>query len=353
MSIDKIYRFFVSSTFTDLEDIRNQVMQGVLKAGHMPVMMEGFSATATQKQKITKEINTCDAYILVVGSKYGTIDKETGLSFTEWEYNYALDKGIPIFTMILTESYIERRMERKILKPKDLEITSEKYQKFVKKASSRQADFVDDIKQVKSLTEAGVMQIIKDYGEAMTGWVSGSIIENLKMTEKELEILRQTRNQLQVKLTNAQSELISSGDIHENGDFDSLLAERFKPKDSDSILEDGKGFIMEFIRQKVEILKSEIPNHRGNISLGYSAEQKDLVMLNIEPDYISYVAYYKSGNIEVKVKIQEPWSFESVDLLEIKEGSLYSKKLGIQLSIEYLNTTLDMYMDKKNSYNFH
>ncbi len=32
--------------------------------------------------------------MLIVGSKYGTIDPESGLSYTEWEYDYALDNGI-------------------------------------------------------------------------------------------------------------------------------------------------------------------------------------------------------------------------------------------------------------------
>ncbi|MDT6370895.1 DUF4062 domain-containing protein [Enterococcus faecium] len=53
--MDKIFKIFVSSTFTDLEDVRLQAMQGVLKAGHMPIMMEGFAATATQKEIIKKK----------------------------------------------------------------------------------------------------------------------------------------------------------------------------------------------------------------------------------------------------------------------------------------------------------
>nr|AFC64233.1 hypothetical protein EFAU004_02149 [Enterococcus faecium Aus0004] len=54
--MDKIFKIFVSSTFTDLEDVRLQAMQGVLKAGHMPIMMEGFAATATQKEIIKKKL---------------------------------------------------------------------------------------------------------------------------------------------------------------------------------------------------------------------------------------------------------------------------------------------------------
>lgn len=59
----------MSSTFTDLEDVRKEVVSGVLKSGHLLIMMEGFNAISTQKEKISKEINSSDAYILVVGSK--------------------------------------------------------------------------------------------------------------------------------------------------------------------------------------------------------------------------------------------------------------------------------------------
>lgn len=54
---EKIFKVFVSSTYTDLEDVRNKAILGILKAGHLPVTMEGFSATATQKEMITKKLN--------------------------------------------------------------------------------------------------------------------------------------------------------------------------------------------------------------------------------------------------------------------------------------------------------
>ncbi|MCC9083095.1 DUF4062 domain-containing protein [Enterococcus faecium] len=156
-------------------------------------MMEGFAATATQKEIIKKKITSCDAYMLIVGSKYGTIDPESGLSYTEWEYDYALDNGIPIYTMILEEKYIQERMANGLLKLSDIETTSENYKAFVSKASSRQVDFINSIEQVKSMTEAGIMQLVKDFGSSMIGWVSATIVDNVKMLENELDNLRKTK----------------------------------------------------------------------------------------------------------------------------------------------------------------
>lgn len=345
--MDKIFKFFVSSTYTDLSDIRTQAMQGVLKAGHFPVMMEGFSATATQKEKIKQEIDDCDAYILIVGSKYGTIDVETGLSYTEWEYDYAAKHGLPILTMILSEEYIRRRMTDGTLKPSDLEINSEKYKDFVQKASSRQADFITSISQVKSLTEAGVMQIVKDYGDSMTGLISGTVLEDLRMTEDELKTLRQTRNQLQVKLTNAQKKVVEDQNFPTNKEFDSLFSKIYESRDSDALIESSIEFIKEFVQKKVDILNSKLTNPRGNISIGYSEEQKNEVLFNIVPDYIGYIANYENRTIEVMVKIDNPWSYEQVDLLQIKGKTLYSEGLNKELSVDYLNDTLQMYTNKK------
>lgn len=36
-----------------------------------------------------KMIDECDFYLLVIGARYGSIDEETGISYTEKEYNYA------------------------------------------------------------------------------------------------------------------------------------------------------------------------------------------------------------------------------------------------------------------------
>ena len=41
-------------------------------------------------------IDECDFYLLVIGGRYGSIDGETEMSYTEKEYNYAKIKGISV-----------------------------------------------------------------------------------------------------------------------------------------------------------------------------------------------------------------------------------------------------------------
>jgi hypothetical protein len=49
---------------------------------------------------IQRVIDSSDYYLLVVGGKYGSIDPETELSFTEKEYDYAVSRGKPALAFL-------------------------------------------------------------------------------------------------------------------------------------------------------------------------------------------------------------------------------------------------------------
>jgi len=63
--------------------------------------MEMFSASNEEQFKyIKKIIDDCDYYVLVLGGRYGSVNVNSGKSFTEMEYEYALEKGIPILSFV-------------------------------------------------------------------------------------------------------------------------------------------------------------------------------------------------------------------------------------------------------------
>ncbi|MCI9075790.1 MAG: DUF4062 domain-containing protein [Dorea sp.] len=99
--MDKRYQVFVSSTFTDLEEERKAIIQGLLNAKYIPAGMEMFAASNDEQFKyIKKIIDTCDYYVLIIGGRYGSINSSTGKSFTEQEYDYAVEKGIPVLAFL-------------------------------------------------------------------------------------------------------------------------------------------------------------------------------------------------------------------------------------------------------------
>lgn len=106
--MDKLFHVFVSSTYSDLREERGRVSEALSKAGHVPEGMEIFPASS-QKQLdfIKRVIDRCDYYVLILAGRYGSTIP-TGESFTELEYQYALQKGIPTLAFLhLDVSHIE------------------------------------------------------------------------------------------------------------------------------------------------------------------------------------------------------------------------------------------------------
>ena len=115
--MDKRYQIFISSTFTDLKDERKAIIEGLLNAKYIPSGMEMFAASNDEQFKyIKKIIDTCDYYVLIVGARYGSINPSTGKSFTEQEYDYAVEKGIPVLAFLHDDPYnlpAEKREDEK------------------------------------------------------------------------------------------------------------------------------------------------------------------------------------------------------------------------------------------------
>lgn len=98
---DKIYQIFVSSTYEDLKMERQEVMAAVVSTGNVPIGMEYFPAgNAAPFDYIKKQIDGADYYILIVAGKYGSINEETGISYTEMEFDYAISKGVPVAVLL-------------------------------------------------------------------------------------------------------------------------------------------------------------------------------------------------------------------------------------------------------------
>ncbi|TNT40442.1 DUF4062 domain-containing protein, partial [Escherichia coli] len=95
---------FVSSTFTDLIEERQAAVSAILKAGHIPAGMELFTAADRSQMDIIKNwIDESDVYMLILGGRYGSIEPTTGKSYTELEYDYAVEQGKALFAVVIKE----------------------------------------------------------------------------------------------------------------------------------------------------------------------------------------------------------------------------------------------------------
>ncbi len=98
--MEKKYQVFISSTFRDLIAERQAVLKAVLELGHMPAGMELFpAADESAWELICDVIDASDYYVLIIGGRYGSLD-DAGLGYTEKEYDYAVQKKIPVVPLL-------------------------------------------------------------------------------------------------------------------------------------------------------------------------------------------------------------------------------------------------------------
>lgn len=105
-------QIFISSTFSDLQTERQTAVEAILRAGHIPAGMELFSAGSESQLEIIKRwINESDVYMLILGGRYGSIENSSGLSYTEIEYRYAIEKRNPVFAIIASDELMELKVK--------------------------------------------------------------------------------------------------------------------------------------------------------------------------------------------------------------------------------------------------
>jgi Domain of unknown function (DUF4062) len=104
------YQIFVSSTYEDLKAERAEVIKACLNMGHIPVGMEMFNAADEEQWAvITRTIDQCDYYVVIVAHRYGSTVE--GISFTEKEYDYAIAQGVPVLGFVIADKDVTRDPE--------------------------------------------------------------------------------------------------------------------------------------------------------------------------------------------------------------------------------------------------
>ena len=92
-------KIFVSSTCEDLKNERKEAI-AIVDRMHacQSIAMEKFFASNHQSKDVClNRLQGCNAVVLILGFKYGSVDKAEDISFTEIEYNTAKTLGLPVF----------------------------------------------------------------------------------------------------------------------------------------------------------------------------------------------------------------------------------------------------------------
>lgn len=181
---------FVSSTYLDLTEERQTAVEAILEAGHIPAGMELFKAGETIKATIQKWIDDSDVYLLILGGRYGSIDSNTQVSYTQWEYEYAVGSGKPTFAIVLSDQYLMRKEQKNPGTVFETE-NKDKYETFKKFVLK---NIVYTINNSHELTKKIVIQL-NDYNSnpefANRGWVRKGDILNYSEPKAQGELFEE------------------------------------------------------------------------------------------------------------------------------------------------------------------
>jgi hypothetical protein len=99
--VEKRFQVFVSSTYADLAEERAEVVSMLLNLDALSAGMELFPATNDDAWTlIQRVIDESDYYLLAIGGRYGSVDEETNLSYTEKEFDYAVEQKKPVMAFL-------------------------------------------------------------------------------------------------------------------------------------------------------------------------------------------------------------------------------------------------------------
>lgn len=196
--MEKRYQVFISSTFADLQEERQEVMQALLELDCIPAGMELFpAANEDQWTLIKKVIEDCDYYMVIVAGRYGSIGPG-GLSYTEMEYRYAVESGKPII------GFSHRDPEG--LAASRCESTDEgraKLATFRELIQTKMCRFWDSPADLGSQVSRSLIKLIKAHPGI--GWVRGDMVPEQSVTEEILKL----RKQIEELETEAQATRVS------------------------------------------------------------------------------------------------------------------------------------------------
>lgn len=199
--MEKKYQVFVSSTYKDLIEERQKVVEAILNAGHIPAGMELFKAGPKQEIIIREWIEASDIYVLILGPRYGSMNEQESISYTQWEYNLAKELGKPMFSLVLTDDYIQKMVDDKRIPVKDLETSNPLYQNFRDEVMDSLVEQITHPAEIRSAISDSIHDIERRYPEKLEGWIKGSHLN-------ELEELRIENKKLSLELVNRQGEVI-------------------------------------------------------------------------------------------------------------------------------------------------
>lgn len=198
MSESRKLMVFVSSTYTDLIPERQAAVSAILKSGNIPAGMELFSSgDKSQLETIKRWIDQSDVYMLILGGRYGSIEPESGVSYTELEYDYAVSQGKPYFAVVIKEDFLDQKLKEQgkdVLERENPKLLDQ----FRSKVLSSVSSFFSDVKDIKLCVHESLGDV--QIQDELAGWVPARSVPDTASLNEEIAQLKEEKEQLASKL---------------------------------------------------------------------------------------------------------------------------------------------------------
>lgn len=197
---EKKFQVFVSSTFVDLKEERQAAVEAILSTGNIPAGMELFSAGDESQMSVIKRwIDESDIYLLILGGRYGSVDASTGKSYTQLEYEYAIEQKKPLFAIVINERIIEERVKLFGIAFIEQDFAKE-LKAFRIEVLKNLVRFWDDTKDIKIAIHETLSEFA--YRKDLIGWIRGDNFVNAGVLAEEIARLTKENSELREKLMN-------------------------------------------------------------------------------------------------------------------------------------------------------
>lgn len=203
--MNKKYTVFLSSTYDDLREERNEVVHALLELDCIPCGMEYFPSDDNEQFEFIKSIiDECDYYVLIIAGRYGTIGKN-GKSYTEMEYRYALKQKIPIAT------FIHDKIEKISLDKSEKDpIGREKLEALIKFASKgKLVKYWSGKEDLAGKVSRSMVSLIKRH--PAIGWVRGDNAVDSAMIRRMQTVYEENLNYKEKEISSREKEKLKSG----------------------------------------------------------------------------------------------------------------------------------------------
>lgn len=182
--MERKYQVFVSSTYEDLVEERQEVMHALLELDCIPSGMELFpAADEDQWNLIRGVIDECDYYLVILGGRYGSLGPD-GIGYTEMEYQYAVESKKPVIGFLHKDpdSLPKKKTEQ-------TQSGQKRFQKFREFVKQKPCKFWETPQELGSVASRSLIMLQrKNPG---IGWVRGDMVPDQEAVKEILELRKQ------------------------------------------------------------------------------------------------------------------------------------------------------------------